>query len=169
MKTTVVASVGIFLAAGTVVGILETQAPADSKKDFVAYAIEHQSLMQKLFAPRANDSETRRQLEGVWLITDKRFEGNPKFNHYAKNNPHLKTWTLTNWAIVTYDRKSNVVYSASGPYDLSGNLYTETVESGTGTMSNYIGTRLEYKLRVLGDRYYQMGSSIEETGQRVPQ
>lgn len=168
MKTTVVASVGIFLAAGTVVGVLETRRHGDSKKDFVAYAIENQPWAEKLFG-RANDSETRRQLEGSWIITDKRFEGNPRYTHYAKNNPHLKTWTLTNWAIVTYDRRSNIVYSASGPYEISGNLYTETVESGTGTMSNYIGTSLQYKLRVQGDRYYQMGSSIEETGQRIPQ
>lgn len=168
MKTTVVASVGIFLAAGTVVGVLETRPHGDSKKDFVAYAIENQPWAEKLFG-RANDSETRRQLEGSWIITDKRFEGNPRYTHYAKNNPHLKTWTLTNWAIVTYDRRSNIVYSASGPYEISGNLYTETVESGTGTMSNYIGTSLQYKLRVQGDRYYQMGSSIEETGQRIPQ
>ena len=76
---------------------------------------------------------------------------------------------MTNWAIVTYDSRSNVVYSASGPYELNGNLYTETVESGTGNMTNYIGTRLQYKLRVEGDKYYQMGSGIEETGQRVQQ
>jgi hypothetical protein len=83
--------------------------------------------------------------------------------------PTLKTWTLTNWAIVTYDSKSNVVYSAGGPYELHGNLYTETVESGTGGMSNYIGAQLQYQLRVKGDKYYQMGSGIEETGQRIQQ
>lgn len=167
MKTTVVVSVGILLAAGTAVTVLETRAQANRKKDFVAYAIQHQSLMQKLFAQQSNDSETRRQLEGDWIITDKRIGDKPQFTHYRKNNPHLKTWTLTNWAIVTYDSKSNVVYSASGPYELNGNLYTETVESGTGNMSNYIGTGLKYELRVQGDRYYQMGSGIEETGQRI--
>ena len=169
IKTTVVASVGILLAAGTTVAVLESKERADRKKDFVAYEILHQSLMQKLLARRANDSETRRQLEGVWIITAKRFQGNPQFAHYPKNNPHLKTWTLTNWAIVTYDSKSNVVYSASGPYELNGNLYAETVESGTGPMTNYLGARLEYKLRVEGDKYYQMGSGIEEMGQRVQQ
>ena len=168
-KTTVVASVGILLATGTTVAVLEAKAHADREKDFVAYAIQHQSLTQRLFARQANDSETRRQLEGVWIITDKRFQGNPRFAHYPKNYPHLKTWTLTNWAIVTYDSKSNVVYSASGPYELSGSLYTETVELGTGNMTNYIGTSLQYRLRVQGNRYYQMGSGIEETGQRLPQ
>ena len=169
MKTTAVVSVGILLAAGTTVAVLESKSRADQKKDVVAYEILHESLMQKLFARQANDTETRRQLEGVWIITDKKFDGTPRFAHYPKNNPHLKTWTLTNWAIVTYDSKSNVVYSAGGPYELHGNLYTETVESGTGGMSNYIGAQLQYQLRVEGDKYYQMGSGIEETGQRVQQ
>ena len=169
MKTTAVVSVGILLAAGTTVAVLESKSRADQKKDVVAYEILHESLMQKLFARQANDTETRRQLEGVWIITDKKFDGTPRFAHYPRNNPHLKTWTLTNWAIVTYDSKSNVVYSAGGPYELHGNLYTETVESGTGGMSNYIGAQLQYQLRVKGDKYYQMGSGIEETGQRVQQ
>ena len=81
----------------------------------------------------------------------------------------MKTWTSTNWTIVTYDARSNVVYSASGPYELNGDLYTETVESGTGNMTNYIGARMQYQLRVKGDRYYQMGMGIEETGQRIAQ
>jgi len=169
MKTAVVAGVGILLAVGTTVAVLESKARTDRKNDVVAYEILHQSLMQKLLARQTGDSETRRQLEGAWIITDKRFQGSPRFAHYPRNNPHLKTWTLTNWAIVTYDSKSNIVYSASGPYELDGNLYTETVESGTGTMTNYIGTQLQYQLRVEGDKYYQMGSSIEETGQRVHQ
>ncbi len=167
VKTTVVASVGILLAAGTTLAVLETKAQTSRTNDFVADAILHPSLTQKLLALQTNDSETRQQLEGVWLITDKRFQGRPQFIHYPTNNPHLKTWTLANWAIVTYDRKSNVVYSASGPYELNGILYTETVESGTGNMTNYIGAHLQYKLRVEGDKYYQMGSGIEETGQRV--
>ena len=169
MKTTVIASLGILLAAGTTVAVSKARARAERKQDFVAYEVLHQSLMQKLFTRPADDAETRRQLEGTWIITDKRLQGRPKFTRYQKNNPHLKTWTLTNWAIVTYDSKSNVTYSASGPYEINGNLYTETVESGTGNMTNYIGARSQYKLRVEGDRYYQMGAGIEETGQRIQQ
>src|ERR1017187_5382753 len=112
MKTAVVAGAGILLAVGTTVAVLESKARTDRKKDVVAYEILHQSLL----ARQTGDNEIRRQLEGVWIITDKRFQGNPRFAHYPKNNPHLKTWTLTNWAIVTYDAKSNVVYSAGGPY-----------------------------------------------------
>jgi RNA polymerase sigma factor (sigma-70 family) len=162
MKTTVVSSVGILVAMGTTVAVMKAKAQTDSSEDLVAREIQDKSLLP------ANDNETRRQLQGSWIITDKRFQGNPRFTHYSTNNPHLKTWTLTNWAIVTYNAKSNVVYSASGPYEIHGDLYTETVKSGTGNMTNYIGTRMQYKLRVKGDRYYQMGSGIEETGQRIP-
>ena len=162
MKTTVVSSVGILVAMGTTVAVMKAKAQTDRSEDLVAREIEDKSLLP------ANDNETRRQLQGSWIITDKKFQGNPRYIHYPTNNPHLKTWTLTNWAIVTYNAKSNVVYSASGPYEIHGDLYTETVKTGTGNMTNYIGTRMQYKLRVKGDRYYQMGSGIEETGQRIP-
>lgn len=168
-KTTVAASVGILLLTGITVTVLEGKAKADRKEDLVASQFQHQSWMQKLFGRQADDSETRRQLEGAWIITDKRLQGNARFTHYRQDNPHFKTWTSTNWAIVTYGSKSNVVFSASGPYELHGDLYTETVVSGTGTMTNYIGARMQYKLRVKGDRYYQMGSGLEETGQRIAQ
>lgn len=36
-------------------------------------------------------------------------------------------------------------------------------------MTNYIRARLQYKLGVEGDKYYQKGSGIEEMGQRVQQ
>jgi hypothetical protein len=52
--------------------------------------------------------------------------------------------------------------------EIKGDRYTETVQSGTGNMTNYLGTRMQYKLRVKGDRYYQMGEGIEEAGQRLP-
>src|SRR5215831_14694658 len=162
IKTTGVSNVGILVAIGNTVAVMKAKAQTNRNESFVAREIEDPS-----FALPANDNETRRQLQGNWIITDKRFQGNPRFNHYATNNPHLKTWTLTNWAIVTYVQ-SNVVYSASGPYEIHGDLYTETVQKGTGNMTNYIGTRMQYKLRVKGDRYYQMGSGIEETGQRIP-
>jgi hypothetical protein len=42
-------------------------------------------------------------------------------------------------------------------------------EGGTGNMTNYIRARLQYKLGVEGDKYYQKGSGIEEMGQRVQQ
>ena len=167
MKTTAVAGVAILLATGITVAVWESKARADRRNDFIADKIQRQSLMQTLIPQRDYDSETRQKLEGVWIIAAKRFQGNSEFRHYPKNNPHLKTWTLTNWAIVTYDSKSNVVYSASGPYELNGNLYKETVESAAGSMTNYLGARMQYKLHVEGDKYYQMGSGIEEMGQRV--
>jgi len=163
MKTTVVSTVGILVAMGTTVAVMKAKAQTNRNESFIAREIQDPS-----FPLPANDNETRRQLQGSWIITDKRFQGNPRFIHYPTNNPHLKTWTLTNWAIVTYNAKSNAVYSASGPYEIHGDLYTETVQKGTGNMTNYIGTRMQYKLRVKGDRYYQMGSGIEETGQRIP-
>lgn len=167
-KTAAAIGVGLLLAIGTTTAILEYQARAAREKDFIAYAIQHRSLTERLFPGHVNNEENRRKLVGAWSIAAKRFSGRPKFIQYPGNNPHLKIWTMTNWAIVTYDAKSNIVYSASGPYDLRGDVYNETVADATGVMTNYIGATRRYKLRVLQDKYYQMGSGIEEMGERMP-
>jgi hypothetical protein len=60
MKTKVVAKVGIFIAAGTTVAVLETKAQTSRTNDFVADAILHPPLTQKLLTPQTNDSETMR-------------------------------------------------------------------------------------------------------------
>jgi len=172
-KTALVVSVGILLAAGITIEVVKSKDQAARKKDIVTYEILHQSLLQKLFPQRVDENELRHQLVGVWALEAKKLRGNPKFTHFPNDNHRLKIWTLTNWAIVTYDADSNVVYSASGPYELQGNLYTETIESGTGVMSNYIGARPKYRIRVDGDEYYQMAAekdpSLEEMGRRIQQ
>ena len=86
---------------------------------------------------------------------------------------YRKIFTLTNWAIVTYDADSNVLYSASGHYTLRGDSYTEFIEAATGMMAPYLGAHPGFRIRVDGDNYYQMGAgknpSIEEMWQRVGQ
>jgi hypothetical protein len=114
----------------------------------------------------------REQLVGNWTLETKRLGVDKNYTHYNDNN-RQKTWTLTNWAIIRYNERSNIVYSASGPYELQGDLYTETVEKATGLMTNYIGTRMEFRLRVDGDKYYQTAlgdkPGLQEIGHRLPQ
>lgn len=164
-KTTVIAGVVILLAgSGITTAVLHSKAQAARAEDPVAYEFRSQS-------PN-NDYKLRQQLVGVWALESKRLTVNNEYTHFQNNN-RLKTWTLTNWSIITYDAQSNIVYSASGPYDLQNGLYTETVETGTGNMTNYIGARLQYHLRVDGDKYYQMAlgdqPGLEEMGHRLPQ
>ena len=150
---------------------LRGKGPGGPEKDIVAYEIQHQSLLQKVFPQKIDENELRHQLVGVWTIIAKKFRGDPGFRYFPKDNLRLKTWTLTNWAIVTYDSESNIVYSASGPDELRGNNYTETIETATGGMTNYIGADPQFKIRVDGDKYYQMSGgknpALEEMGQRI--
>jgi RNA polymerase sigma factor (sigma-70 family) len=168
-KTTVIAGVGILLLlgggiTGVTAVVLKAKARARLAGDPVAYQFRTQ--------PPIEPDTLRQQLVGNWALESKKLGGEKNYTHYNDNN-RQKTWTLTNWAIVRYDAKSNVIWSASGPYELKGDLYTETIEKGTGLMKNYIGTHPAYKLRVDGDKYYQTGlgdqPGLEEIGHRLPQ
>ena len=68
---------------------------------------------------------------------------------------------------------SNVLYSAGGPYTLQGENYTEIIEEATGQMTQYLHARPSFRVRVVGDKYYQMGAgknpTVEEMWQRVDQ
>jgi hypothetical protein len=109
---------------------------------------------------------------GVWeLVAFKSRQAN-KFIYLPPNNNNLKIFTETNWSIISRDADSNVTYSAGGPYTLHGNFYTETIESATGQMTQYLGEHPRFRIRVDGNKYYQMGvsqSPLEEIWQRVPQ
>ncbi len=170
-KTTVAVSLGILLAGAAGITVYEAKERTTREKDIVAYEIEHQSPLQKMFPQRVDENKLRQQLVGVWAIEAKKFRGNAKYTQYPKDNHRLKIWTSTNWSIVTYDADSNVVYSASGPYELQGNNYTETIESATGGMTNFLGERPQFKIRVDGDKYYQMAPGknpgLEEIGHRI--
>ena len=164
-KTTLIAGVGILLLGGGLTTVvLQTNARADRANDPVARQFQNQS--------QVDADKLRQKLVGKWALESKRLGVDKDYTHYKDNN-RQKMWTLTNWAITFYDARSNIFCSASGPYELKGDLYTETVEKGTGVMTNYIGTRMEFRLRVDGDKYYQTGlgdrPGLQEIGHRLPQ
>ena len=164
-KTTVIVAAGVLLLGGGVATlVLKAKARAALASDPVA--------TQFLNQPPIGANKLREQLVGRWALESKRLGFDKSFTHYNDNN-RQKMCMLTNWAIIRYDAKSNVIYSASAPYELQGDLYTETTANATGTMTPYIGTRSTYKLRVEGDKYYQTAlgdrPSLEEIGHRLPQ
>jgi RNA polymerase sigma factor (sigma-70 family) len=163
-KTPITVAAGVLLLGGGITTmVLKANAGADLASDPVAAQFRNQ--------PPIAASKLRQQLVGRWALELKRLGTDKDYTHYNDNN-RQKMWTLTNWAIIRYDAKSNVVYSASGPYELQGDLYTETTAKATGLMTPYIGTRSTYKLRVEGDKYYQTAlgdrPSLEEIGHRLP-
>jgi RNA polymerase sigma factor (sigma-70 family) len=164
-KSIIIVGVGILLLGGGVTTVmLRAKAQAERAQDPVMY--QFRSRLQ------VDSAQVRQQLVGTWALEAKRLGVDKKYTHFNDNN-RMKTWTLTTWSIIAYDARSNVMYSASGPYDLDGDLYTETIETGTGNMAKYVGAHPQYRLRVDGDKYYQMAlgdkPSLEEIGHRLSQ
>jgi RNA polymerase sigma factor (sigma-70 family) len=164
-KPTVIMGVGILLLGGAITTFVhQAEARPDRDQDPVADQFRNQ--------PPVDADTLKQKLVGHWALEAKRLGYNNEYTHYTDDN-RQKSWTLTDWAIVRYDAKSNIVYSASGPYELKGDLYTETIQNATGLMTNYLGTHPQYRLRVDGDKYYQMSPgdkpALEEIGHRLPQ
>ena len=132
----------------------------------VEYHVLHTPLAQ-------GDDILKSEMVGTWKLAGAKSRRSGQFVFLSPGNYFFKMFTLTNWAIITYDAQSNVVYSAGGPYDLAGDNYTETIQYGTGVMKQYLHARPSFHIRVDGDTYYQMGAgrnpTIEEMWQRVQQ
>ena len=131
----------------------------------VEYFILHTAKTQ-------SDDELKNQMVGTWELRGNRNRQAGQFNFIPARSGFLKTWTLTNWSIVTYDFFSNVQYTASGHYTLQGDLYTEAIEAATGQMTQYLGAHPSFRIRLDGDTYYQMSAGknanpLEEMWQRV--
>jgi hypothetical protein len=121
---------------------------------------------------KQTDEQLRNEMIGTWKLVGAKSRRTGQFVILIPwGNLYFKSFTESNWAIVTYDSDSNVVYSAGGPFTLSGEFYTETIEKATGSMTQYLGAKPSFRIRVLGDDYYQMGKgkdpSIEEQWHRV--
>ena len=131
----------------------------------VEYYIQHTPLTQ-------TGDDLRNAMVGTWELTGAKSARTGGFVRLMSPQNYHKTFTLTNWAIVTYDNNSNVLYTASGHYTLQGDNYTESIEAATGQMTQYLGAHPSFKIRLDGDTYYQMSAGrnsnpLEEMWQRV--
>jgi hypothetical protein len=172
-KTAIVIVVVLVLGAITFITVkirahmIQTRALAELKADNpVEYYVLHTPLTQK-------GDELKNEMEGTWQLTGAHSRRTGGFVFLQPGNYFFKTFTETNWAIATYDAGSNLVYSASGRYTLQGENYSEYIDAATGMMTQYLHANPHFKIRVVGDKYYQMGPgkkpSIEEMWQRVDQ
>jgi hypothetical protein len=131
----------------------------------VEYYIQHTPLTQ-------TRDDLRNALVGTWGLAGAKSRRTGGFVMLMSPQNYHKTFTLTNWAIVTCDDNSNVLYTASGHYTLQGDNYTESIEAATGQMTQYLGARPSFKIRLDGDTYYQMSAGrnanpLEEMWRRV--
>ena len=118
-----------------------------------------------------SDDDMKKLMVGTWRMAGSKSWGADAFTYNAADSRDFKSFTLTNWALVTYDSESNVVYSAGGRYTVQNGIYTEFIDTATGPMTKFIGKKPKFKARVDGDKFYQMSDAkkvnIEEMWQRV--
>jgi hypothetical protein len=131
----------------------------------VEYYIQHTPLTQ-------TGDDLRNAMLGTWELRGVMNRQIGQFIFLPAKSGYFKTWTPTNWSIVTYGLLSNVQYTASGHYTLQGDNYTESIEAATGQMTQYLGAHPAFRIRVDGDTYYQMSAGrnsnpLEEMWQRV--
>jgi len=131
----------------------------------VEYYIQHTPLTQ-------TGDDLRSAMLGTWELRGAMNRQAHQFIFVPARSGYFKSWTATNWSIVTYDMFSNVQYTASGHYTLQGDNYTESIEAATGQMTRYLGAHPKFIIRVDGDSYYQMSAGknsnpLEEMWQRV--
>ena len=131
----------------------------------VEYHLLHTPLKQ-------TGDELRHTMAGTWELRGSMNRQIGLFILLPARSGYFKTWTPTNWSIVTYDIFSNVQYTASGHYTLQGDNYSESIEAATGQMTQYLGAHPAFRIRVDGDTYYQMSAGrnsnpLEEMWQRV--
>lgn len=175
-KMVLLVSAGALLVAllfgGIVFFILKTRAQVAKARALAELKEDNPVEYYILHTPRAqNESELRNALIGTWRLEGARSFSSGEFVRLSRPDDFHKTFTPTNWAIVTCDAQSNILYSAGGHYTLQGDLYTESIEEATGMMVKYLGKHPKFRVRVEGDDYYQMGAgknpSIEEMWHRV--
>jgi hypothetical protein len=161
----------LFLAGILVLGYVVMKQAAQ-RRDLAKLEQTNPVEYHVLHTPPAQDDDILKdEMVGTWKLAGAKSRRTRQFVFLSPDNYYFKTFTLTNWSIVTYDGQSNVVYTAGGPYKLAGDNYTETIQYATGVMKQYLHAQPTFHTRVDGDTYYQMGAgrnpALEEMWQRV--
>jgi len=165
VKTAIVAGAVVLFAAGTTtVALKEYAAHRAQQANPVEYNFQHTPMT-------LTAEQLRMALAGQWKLVGAKSIKTGKFVALDPHNQFFKTFTLTNWATTNYDSNSNLVNSAGGPYTVSGDVSTETIETATGSKRQFLGAHVPYRVRVIGKDYYQMGMgpapAIEQQWHRV--
>ena len=154
----------VVLLLGGLVWLAAEKYAKSKRENPVEYYILHTSMTQ-------TGDKLRNALVGEWKLVGAKSTKTGKFVVLDPHNHYFKTFTLSNWTTVNYDSSSNAVDSAGGPYTLSGDVCTETIETATGAKKQFLGARVPFRIRVIGDDYYQMGAgsrpSIEQQWRRI--
>ncbi len=110
---------------------------------------------------------------GTWRLVSFKYGEATEWSEVPQGEKRLKLITDTHFTWVAYESASGKVLSmAGGPYTLSGEAYTETIDFAGEGMTDYFGKRQSFTIHVEGDQLRQSGqlsdgTKIEEKWQRV--
>jgi hypothetical protein len=166
-QTAIIVGIVVLAAAVIVIGIMALISKSKQAAHEKELAAENPVEYNIVLHPSAqSEDELRNELLGTWQMAGNKSYGAAEFTYVPANNGQFKTFTLTNWSIITYDDNSNVLSSASGRYLLASNIYTESIDFATGNMIKVLGKHPKFRIRVDGDKYYQMSASAKGTNKK---
>jgi RNA polymerase sigma factor (sigma-70 family) len=122
-------------------------------------------------APRAT-ADLRQEILGAWELVAVKTAPATEFTDYPKDHRQVKLFTPYRFLWAEYDTTtSNTVAEAGGPYAISGDVCTETIEFANEAMADQQGSQSKLDIRIEGNRQYQSGgvgdTQAEEIWQRI--
>jgi hypothetical protein len=129
--------------------------------------------------PKVWDAQTGKPISGqpphwgTWQLVSFKYGETNKWLDAPSTQKKIKLITDSYFNWVQYEVSSGKVQgSAGGPYTMSGGNYTETIEFVGEGMTDYLGKKQSFTIRVEGDKLHQSGQlsdglKIEEVWQRV--
>jgi len=110
---------------------------------------------------------------GTWQLVSLKYGEESKWSDAPPEQRRLKHITATHFTWVAYEGASGKVLTmAGGTYTLSEGAYAETIDYAGEGMTDYLGKKQSFTIRVEGDKLHQSGQlsdglKIEEVWQRV--
>lgn len=110
---------------------------------------------------------------GTWQLVSFKYGEESKWSDAPEGQRRLKLITDTHFTWVAYEVASGKVQSmAGGTYTLTNGAYTESIVYAGEGMTDYLGKKQSFTIRVEGDKLHQSGQlsdglKIEEVWQRV--
>jgi hypothetical protein len=110
---------------------------------------------------------------GTWRLVSFKYGAAGEWSEVPQGQKRLKLITDTHFTWVGYEVASGKVLSmAGGEYTLAGEAYTETIDYAGEGMTDYLGKKQTFTMRVEADKLHQSGqlsdgTKLEEEWQRV--
>src|SRR5262249_50418858 len=110
---------------------------------------------------------------GTWQLVSFKYGDTNKWSNAPQGHKRIKLIAESHFTWIQYDVASGKVEStAGGHYTLNGEAYTETIEYAGEGMTEYLGKKQSFTIRVQGDKLHQSGKlsdglKIEEEWERV--